>query len=219
MNRTTLRITGLDDASVQQAYKNLRTNLTFLAPTAHVIAVTSSQVGEGKTTVAMGLSKSLSDIQKKTLLADADFRGSSMSGYTSPTSPTGLVKILEGRIEWQDSVQPTQYQNLDILTTTATTAVPQELLSMAEFPAFIQEVREAYDYVIIDTPAMETALDAAIIGAHCDGVLIVVATDSGITHQDVKNTVAELERCGSKVIGLTQNDTGANRKNKKPTRG
>mgnify|MGYP002517424021 CR=1 FL=1 len=215
MNRTTLRMLGSDKSDVQQAYKNLRTNLTFLAPEAHVIAITSSRRGEGKTTVATGLAKSLSEIRKKTLLVDADFRHSIMASHTNPASNSGLVRVLEGHANWKECIQSTQCPHLDILTTTAKTAAPQELLSMTAFPPFMEEVREQYDYVIIDTPAVETALDAAIIGALCDGVLVVVATDCGVTHKEVKTTVTELEKRGSKVIGLTQNDTGSLRKGKK----
>ena len=82
MKNTQLRIIGTDNFNIQQAYKDIRTNLSFISADSKVFSVTSTKEDEGKTTVAINLAKSLSDLRKKTLIIDLDLFNGGMALLT-----------------------------------------------------------------------------------------------------------------------------------------
>ena len=82
MEAIELKIPGTDDFFTQEAYKVLRTNLQFCGQDVRVVAITSCDENEGKTTVSLHLAKSLAELGKKVLVIDADMRKSVMAGRT-----------------------------------------------------------------------------------------------------------------------------------------
>lgn len=205
MKNTQLRIIGTDNFNIQQAYKDIRTNLSFISADSKVFSVTSTKEDEGKTTVAINLAKSLSDLRKKTLIIDADLRDSDMISYTGLDSAEGLSEVLEGKCDWRNCVIKTQYECLDIILSGSDTTLPLELLSTEAFKSFIGEVREAYDYIVVDTPAAAHVLDPAIVGSVCDGVIYVVDNDN-TKYNQLKATLDVLKQKNNNIIGVVRNN-------------
>ncbi len=208
MKNIQLHILGADNFGVQQSFKDLRTNLGFCEIQGSVMAVTSTNKGEGKTVVTMNLAKSMSDLGKKTLIIDADLRDSDMVKYTSLDDASGLCEILSGESTTESLIKSTQYENLHILLAGKTPLNPLELLGKGELANVIAKLRESYDCIVIDTPASSLALDAAVIGSHCDGT-IVVADNDLVKYKELRKTIADLQKKNNKIIGIVRNTSKA----------
>lgn len=196
-----IRYNTMTTASTE-SFKVLRTNLIY-SEGVQVITMTSVLPNEGKTITSFNLAKSFAQINKRVLLVDADLRkGSLKRFFTVRHKVAGLSEALSrqsGQI-----IEETTIPNLDVVFAGKIPPNPTELLSGEIFENIINRLRNAYDYIIIDTPPMNAAMDAAIIGRVTDGVVLVVRNDF-VKKQDLKRIKLQLERNGARVIGSVLN--------------
>lgn len=211
MNSTILKLDGTNDFFTQEAYKTLRTNLQFCGADVRVIALTSCNENEGKSTISMNLGKSLAELGKEVLVIDADMRKSVMAGRnTNAKNPAGLSEILTGMISIGDGIYATQYDNLHIIFAGKYPPNPVELLSGKYFSAQLTECRKVYDYVIIDTPPLGAVIDAAVIAPLCDGTAIIMA-ENKVRSKQALEVMAQLEKSDCKILGVIRNYVGGSK--------
>lgn len=198
---------------INEAFKTLRTNLFFAGENVKVVTLTSSDPDEGKSTVSLELAKSISQVEKKVLYIDADMRKSNFADkIVSSGNIRGLSHYLSSSISIEDVIYPTQYPCLDVICSGPFPPNPVELLDSAKFRRLIKTLREVYDYVIIDTPPLGSVVDAAIMAAESDGVILVTASGN-LTHRAAKEAKAKLERIkGCRIIGAILNKVDVNYK-------
>lgn len=175
MEDITLKLPGEDDFFTQEAFKVLRTNLQFCGQDIQVIAITSCNENEGKTTVSLQLARSLSELGKRVLVIDADMRKSVMAGRnTNAKRAIGLSEVLTGMVKLGDAIYSTQYPNFQIIFAGKYPPNPVELLSGKYFKTLLSETRKVYQYVIVDTPPLGRVIDAAVVAPNCDGSILVI---------------------------------------------
>lgn len=204
MNSVTLT-PGKEDYRIREAYKSLRTNIQFCGSDVKVIAVTSCQPNEGKSSVSMNLAMSLAEAGKRVILIDADLRKSVMIGrYKINKSIKGLSHLLSGQNTLEDVVCGTNFENLKIIFSGPVPPNPAELLGSRAFGELLKALRSMCDYVVIDTPPLGSVIDSAVISQNCDGVALVISanTDSYKFAQHVKE---QLEKTGSRILGVVLN--------------
>lgn len=207
METIKLKLPGTNDYFTQEAYKVLRTNLQFCGQDVRVIAVTSCNENEGKTTVSLQIAKSLAELGKQVLVIDADMRKSVMTGRnTNAKNVVGLSEVLTGMVKLGDAFYSTQYPNLQIVFAGQYPPNPVELLSGKYFKALLAETRKVYQYVIVDTPPLGLVIDAAVVAPNCDGTILVIGNTT-VRYRQAQNVVAQLEKSGSKVLGVVRNNT------------
>ena len=208
MESTVLNLSAYDNFYTQEAYKTLRTNLLFCGRDVKIIAVTSYWENEGKTTVVLNLAKSLTELGKRVLVIDADMRKSVMAGrHTKAKNPAGLSEILTGLVKLTDGLYATQYENLHIIFSGKYPPNPVELLGGKYFPMLLEETRKVYDYVLVDTPPLGQVIDAAVLAPACDGTLVVMECHA-IRQKHAKTLISQLEKSGSKILGVVRNNIG-----------
>ena len=208
MESTVLNLSAYDNFYTQEAYKTLRTNLLFCGRDVQIIAVTSHWENEGKTTVALNLAKSLTELGKRVLVIDADMRKSVMAGrHTKAKNPAGLSEILTGIVKLSDGLYATQYENLHMIFSGKSPPNPVELLGGKYFPMLLEETRKVYDYVIVDTPPLGQVIDAAVLAPFCDGTLLVMESHL-IRQKYAKSLINQLNKSGSKILGVVRNNIG-----------
>lgn len=208
MENTVLNLSAYDNFYTQEAYKALRTNLMFCGRDVQIIAVTSHWENEGKTTVVLNLARSLAELGKRVLVIDADMRKSVMAGrHTKAKNPAGLSEILTGLVKLSDGLYSTQYENLHIIFSGKYPPNPVELLGGKYFPMLLEETRKVYDYVLVDTPPLGQVIDAAVLAPACDGTLLVMECHS-IRQKHAKTLISQLEKSGSKILGVVRNNIG-----------
>ena len=166
------------DFKSNEAYKTLRTNISFSGDDIKVIAITSSAPNEGKSAVSFNLANSLAEDGKKVLYIDADIRKSvTVVRYGVDIETKGLAHYLSGQAKLEQVLYETNVNNLSIIFTGQTAPNPSELLGNNRFKKMLEQVREEYDYVIIDCPPLGSVIDAAIVAKESDGAIIVIETD------------------------------------------
>lgn len=206
MNKISIKLPGDNDFFTQEAYKVLRTNLQFCGQDIQVIAITSCNENEGKTTVALHLARSLAELGKEVLLIDADMRKSVLAGRNSNAKDVvGLSELLTGMVALGEAHYQTQYPTLQLIFAGKYPPNPVELLNGKYFSALIKETRKAYQYVIIDTPPLGRVIDAAVVAPNCDGTVLVVGNST--RYRQAQDVVEQLKKSGSKILGVVRNNT------------
>ena len=190
----------------QEAYKTLRTNLSFSSSDIKVICITSCEKNEAKSTISLELSKSLCEINKRVLLIDADMRKSVMlTKYTNESGLVGLSQYLANHVEIEDAIYSTQQPGLDVIFAGHYPPNPSELLSGKRFEELISYARQNYDYVIIDTPPLGLVIDAAVISSICDGALFIIARGA-VKYSSAMRVKDQLTKSGCKILGIVMNE-------------
>lgn len=210
MEPITLKLVGEGDYFIQEAYKTLRTNIQFCGKNIKVIAITSVNENEGKSTISLHIGKSFADLGKKVLFVDADMRKSVIAGRnTTVDTPGGLSELLTELKEKEECFYPVKDLPMDVVFSGPYPPNPVELLNSDMFAKLIGDAREEYDYVIIDTPPLGQVIDAAVVATKCDGVIMVLGS-SKVHYKQAQELVQQIEKSGSKMLGIVRNRRGKN---------
>lgn len=134
-------------------------------------------------------------------------RKSVMAGRnTNAKKVIGLSEVLTGMVKLEDAIYFTQYPNFQIIFAGKYPPNPVELLSGKYFKTLLAETRKVYQYVIVDTPPLGRVIDAAVIAPSCDGSILVIGKTS-VHYRQAQEVVAQLEKSGSKILGIVRNNT------------
>lgn len=161
--------------AVVEAYKAIRTNLTFLLSGSEtkVFGITSPEAGEGKSTTSVNMAIAFSQLGDKVLLIDADMRKSSIHKKLKIENTAGLSNILAGFNKYTEVINHIS-DTFDVITAGQVPPNPSELLGSARFKELVETVGKEYSYVIIDTPPVDVVTDALVIAPHTAGLVLVV---------------------------------------------
>jgi capsular exopolysaccharide synthesis family protein len=163
-----------------EAFRSLRTSLVFTSggESTRVIAVTSSQPLEGKTTTACNLALALALGGSRVLLIDADMRRPGLHKTMGLENAVGLSHLLVGQARVRDVVQRTADPNLFVITAGRTPPNPSELLASERMNHLIANLAHGpFDWVVIDTPPVLAVTDAVIIAQKVAGVVFVIGSE------------------------------------------
>jgi capsular exopolysaccharide synthesis family protein len=171
-----------------------------------VVAVTSSGVGDGKTTTAINLAGALAQsVDARVLLVDIDIRRPAVAHRLGlASSKRSLVgTLLDARLTLKDTVEHLAHLNLSVLPAGGPALAPYEVLKSPRLGALLDEARECYDYIVLDTPPFVPVPDCRIIEKYIDGFLLVVKA-----HRTPRGELARaLDLMDpAKVAGLVFND-------------
>ncbi|WP_336096906.1 polysaccharide biosynthesis tyrosine autokinase [Roseovarius sp. CH_XMU1461] len=196
-------LTDKPNSAAAEAVRNLRTSLLLanIDMPPRVIMSTSSIPGEGKTTQSISLAQNLSGLGKKVLLVEGDIRRRVFSEYFDIHDKPGFLSVLAGEASLQSAVTFNEQLQADILLGETSKVNAADLFSSDTFAQFLGTLRDAYDYVIIDTPPVLAVPDARVIGQHVDAILYTVKWDS-TTHRQVNDGLKSLANVNLKVTGL-----------------
>ena len=205
MEQIKLKLNDSDNFFVKEAYNVLRTNLQFCGKDVKIIAITSTNENEGKSTISLNVAQSFAELGKRVLFIDADMRKSVIvSRHTNQKNLNGLSEVLSGQCALNECVFKCQVPNLNLLFSGHYPPNPAELLSSKYFAKLLEESRKYYDYVIVDTPPLGRVIDAAAIAAFCDGVAVVI--NGNLTKcREAKTVVEQLQKSGCTILGAIRN--------------
>ena len=185
----------------------MRTSILLSSPGSppKVILVASTRPGEGKSSVACLAAITFALNGSKVLLVDADLRRPSIHLRFRIGKGLGLSSVLSGKaplrealIIWND------LPNLHILPSGTVPPLPSELLGSKEMENMLSQVRQEYDFVIIDSPPVLAVTDASILGRLADAVILIVRYGTA-RKQVVLRSVDLLERSGAHLLGVAVN--------------
>lgn len=194
--------------AVREAYVKLRTGLMFCMTadkerSCTTFAVTSANPSEGKSLTAANIAVSYAMLGKRVILVDADMRKPMQRRLWGVERSAGLCDFL-AKISKLELTKVNELP-LWIACTGTIPPNPSELLSSDRMKRFVEECARIYDYVIIDTPPINTVADAQIISAYVDGV-VIVAKSGTTTSYELNSAIDAVRRAGGNLCGVVLND-------------
>lgn len=200
-------LTPQSDFFIKEAYKTLRTNVTFSLAgegSSRVIVMTSSMQGEGKSTTALNLAISFAQVDKKVLLIDCDMRRPKLGRLLDIQTPAGLSNVLVDPSLLEKAVVKDACGGVDVILAGDIPPNPSELLSSARMVKLLEHMREQYDCIILDAPPVNMVTDAVVLAPVSDGVLFVVRAELA-ERGSVMHAVGQLEYAKVKILGFVLN--------------
>jgi capsular exopolysaccharide synthesis family protein len=167
--------------------------------------LTSAGPGEGKSTTVTNLAVVYAQSHKHVLIIDADLRKPTMHHTFSKSNRTGLTSLLTGQATLQEVIKETHIERVDILTAGPIPPNPSEILSSNRMTRILEELKETYDIILIDTPPALAVTDAQIIAAKVDGVILVIDSGKVKTEMAMK-TKASLDHVKARILGVVLNN-------------
>lgn len=199
---------------VEEAINQLRVNLGFCGDQIKTVMITSSVPDEGKSFIAIRLWRMLAELGSRVLLIDCDLRNSEMRikyNIGSTEKMTGIAHYLAGKVELEDAIYATNVPNGFMIPLADSVINAPILLENQRFADMIKACADQFDYVLIDTPPLESVADALRIATHTDGVMLVVR--SGQTSRKlVADAVDKLRRTKAPILGVVLNRVEMNKK-------
>lgn len=190
-----------------EAFKVLRTNLQFLSidkKEIKSILFTSTAPDEGKSTMISNLAVTIAQTGKKVILIDCDLRMPVQHKIFSYDNLIGLTSAISGSFPLEKCIQTTDIENLDILSAGPIPPNPAEMVGSDRMTKLLAELKEKYDYILIDAPPVLAVTDAVLLSTKVDGVILV--TLAGKTRIDRGLEAKEqLTRAKARILGVVLN--------------
>ncbi|MFP4662826.1 MAG: polysaccharide biosynthesis tyrosine autokinase [Bacteroidales bacterium] len=177
-----------------ESFRNIRSNMEFLAEQekSSVITISSTISGEGKTFVAINLSGILAMTNKKVVLLDLDLRKPRLHKSFDCENNKGISTILINKHSIEDCVHTTEISTLDLLTSGPIPPNPSELILTKRFNQMLEDLKQSYDFIVIDTPPVGIVTDAIRSFQDSDYALYITrASHSPRTFISYINNLAE----------------------------
>jgi capsular exopolysaccharide synthesis family protein len=167
--------------------------------------VTSGAPAEGKSTTAANLAAAYAQQGLRVLLLDGDLRKPTVHEIFGVAREPGLTQYVLEFVKMESVVRPSGVEGLFLLTAGALPPNPTEFLASAAFRRAMEEVSRAFDVVVIDTPPVLLAPDAAVLGGMADQV-VVVARAGSTQRASVRRSIQQIHAVGGEVAGVVLND-------------
>ena len=199
---------NLEFTAVEQ-YKLLRTNLDFTLPEDEkcpVIGVTSAMRGEGKSTTSVNLSYVLAEKGSSVLLIDGDLRIPSIAKKMRLASNIGLTDLLMGKGAKISDFESGLLKNWYILPSGEIPPNPSELLGSKRMETVLKELKETFDYIIIDLPPVNIVSDALSISKWITGMIVVIREEY-TEKKEIEHCIRQLKLSNVNVLGCVMNET------------
>jgi len=192
---------------ISEAYRTLRTNISFSAvdEDLRVIMVTSAGPGEGKSTTVANLAATYAQSDKRTVLIELDLRKPTVHKTFKLSNRLGISHVLTKQASLDEVIQDTDIPNLSAITAGMIPPNPSELVGSKALGAILEQLKEQFDQIIIDTPPVLALTDAQLIATHCDGV-VLVAEAGKVKRSALLDAKERLNIVKARIVGVVLNN-------------
>jgi succinoglycan biosynthesis transport protein ExoP len=201
---------GDDDAS-SEGFRTLRTVIVMTDGEMRRISVSSSEPGDGKTTVGMNLAIAYQQAGRRVLLIDGDLRKPGLTTALGMRSAPGLADVLVGTVSVAEAAAAVIRRSgdvpIDVIPSGRRPANPGELLLSPRFADLLGWADTEYDQIIVDAPPVLVGTDAAAIGNACDGMVLVIRPEKNSRHV-LRKAIETLRTFQVRLLGAVVNGVG-----------
>jgi polysaccharide biosynthesis transport protein len=171
-----------------------------------VVLITSAVGGEGKTSLASHLGTSLARAGRKTLLVDADLRKPTLHRLFNVMRTTGFSELLQGKCSIEEVTRPTGHDCLSLITAGQTNVEAIQALAHEGITAIFQQLREQYDFIVLDCSPILPVPDSLALTQHADAAILAVLRDVSRL-PTVYAAYQRLSLLGLTILGAVVNGT------------
>lgn len=192
-----------------EQYRTLRTQLFHTAERelTQIIVVTSATSGEGKTATTLNLALAIAQSpNRRVLVIDGDLRRPNVASYLALKPFSGFAEVLNDKADLFDAITRLADHELYVLPVRHNTANPTELLSSKRFQETLRELRQYFDFILIDSPPVKPYADTRLLANHADAVLFVVRS-SFASYEVVEEAVKAI--ADQRILGVVLNGADA----------
>ena len=164
---------------VGESFRSLRVNLQYLTlgKEINVIGLTSSRESEGKTYCSVNLAAAMANSRRRTILIDADMRRPKVASYFQLESDKGLSNYLIGESSLKEIINETGIKGYDVITSGPIPPNPLDLIGQARMGELLNELKQSYHTIIIDSPPIGFVSEYVILMKYTDANIYVVRSD------------------------------------------
>lgn len=200
-------ITHLSPKSpVSEAFRNMRTNIMFsdVDNERKVMAITSNDGSEGKTTILANYGVTLCQSGKRVLIIDCDLRKPQVHRRFELDNAKGLTNLLLKEISIEEACQQTEVPDFFAITAGPIPPNPSEILASRRMTEIMAELKQQFDYILLDTPPLGLVTDAAVLSPIVDGYIVLVSLGT-VQRDGLLNILDIFEKINAHVIGVVAN--------------
>jgi capsular exopolysaccharide synthesis family protein len=186
-----------------EAFRNLRTSILFskVDSKVKVVIVTSALPGEGKTTTAFCLGKSMAMSGAKVIVIDCDLRRRNINRLLDIDPAMGLIEVLQGTTTLDEAIVHDASSGADFLPLAKTAYTPKDLFGSAAMDRLLADMRQRYDLVLLDTAPVIPVSDTRILAPKGD-VVLFLAHWRKTPRKAIEASFALLNSVGADIAGI-----------------
>lgn len=195
-------VAGRPGAAFGESVRTLNWSLSLAFPDKppQVVLITSSVPGEGKSTIASSLATVQSVAGQRTLLIDADIRRPACHEITGVEKEPGLTNVLAGEVGIDNVLLSSEWSSLKVVPAGMPTMHATNVLGSKKMVMLLDQLRNQFDLIVIDSPPLMAAADARILSRLSDATILTVRWGS-TRRQAVKMSVRQLLAAGAPLAG------------------
>ena len=199
----------LIDSQLQaESFRRLRTNIFSPVSNQEIktFLVTSPVRQDGRTSITANLGVIMSQGNRNVVIVDADLRESKMHDKFGLENDKGLADVLAGKAELKTVLQKTAYPGLSVVTSGGLDFLNTELLDSPAMSKVLEDLKEKFDVVLLDSPSSVSVTDPAVLAPKVDAVMLVVR-HGWVRREAMHYTMRNLRGVGAKLLGVITNRT------------
>ena len=189
-----------------EAFRRLRVNIAAATTDQALgkLLVTSAEPREGKTTVIANLAAVIAQSEQQVVLVEGNLRRPGLHEFFGLPNKVGLTSVIYEKASLEDALRPTKVPGVFLLPSGPLPANPAEVLASPRLFELINHLGEQFDYVLIDTPALQAVADASFLMPSADGVLLVLGRKQ-VKREAVTFAMEQLRLLKTRVLGVIVN--------------
>jgi len=193
-------------STVSEKFRGIRSNIMFSNAENEInsLLITSEKPASGKSTISANIAVTYAQAGYKTLIIDGDMRKPTQHYIFDLPNNSGLSNLIINKTTYSESIKETRVDNLAILTAGPTPPNPSELIASSKFENIYNELLDHYDFVVIDTPPVNTVTDAQVYAKTVKNCVLVIDTEKN-NKTEVKKAKDLLNKAGGKLLGAVLN--------------
>ncbi|WP_323703218.1 polysaccharide biosynthesis tyrosine autokinase [Mammaliicoccus sp. Dog046] len=191
---------------ISEKFRGIRSNILFSTADNNMqsLLVTSDMPSSGKSTMSANIAITYAQAGFKTLLIDGDMRKPTQHYIFKKNNVKGLSSVVINKSTLNETVQSTDITDLNVLTSGPIPPNPSELIGSSNMLDIFETLKKEYDFIIIDTPPVNTVTDAQLFGELAKHAVFVVDAEKN-NRDSVKKGKTLLEKAGTKILGVVLN--------------
>ena len=204
MDREEIIVRAKPGSTLAEQYRRLWSSIEALNPDGapRTVMLTSAVMGEGKTVSLINLAFAFCERpHSRVIVIDADMRQPALETYLGLPRRQGFAEVLSGKLGLDRAIRRTSEPGLDVLGAGEAPSNPTKIIRIDRLKTLWQNLKQRYDYVLIDAPPAHLLTEPHLIGASADGIVLCVRLGATPRHL-VEETSGQLEAMGGNLLGV-----------------